>query len=82
MSLRDLIAEDLDVCSKPCMLPRLLLSRPVQGPILIRQHSLLLRRLGQAKYEEIDDEENVFDDPTTVFVNGRTFVTDRWSEIA
>ncbi|CAL4168148.1 unnamed protein product [Meganyctiphanes norvegica] len=41
----DNLARDLDVCTKSCDLPRLLMSRQVMGPKSVRQHALLARHL-------------------------------------
>ncbi|CAL4117069.1 unnamed protein product [Meganyctiphanes norvegica] len=41
----DNLARDLNVCTKSCDLPRLLMSRQVQGPTSVRQHALLANHL-------------------------------------
>ena len=47
MMLRDKIAMKLNVCNKTHDVPRLLFSRQIGGPILFKQHFLLMRNLEQ-----------------------------------
>ncbi|CAL4187040.1 unnamed protein product [Meganyctiphanes norvegica] len=64
MDLRDSIVQELNVCTNICDLPKLLLSRQIQGPKLVRQHSLLLNNLTQ-NYKNIP-MNRVFDSKANV----------------
>ncbi|CAL4119312.1 unnamed protein product [Meganyctiphanes norvegica] len=62
----DSLAVDLDVCSKACDLPQLLLCRQLQGPRSVRQHALLAKKLEPLYFmlyrytgnEDEDDSDN------------------------
>ncbi|CAL4108259.1 unnamed protein product [Meganyctiphanes norvegica] len=72
IGLIDSISLDLGVCSKTCDLPRLLLSRQVQGPTSVQQHALLARHReplwflliskkdSEDDYHDDDDEEDEY----------------------
>ena len=45
VNVRDIIARDLNICTRTCDFPRLLLSRQIQGPKRVHQHSLLLENM-------------------------------------
>ncbi|CAL4137257.1 unnamed protein product, partial [Meganyctiphanes norvegica] len=64
MDLRDSIVQDLNVCTNICDLPRLLMSRQIQGPKPVHQHSLLLNNLTQM-YKNVP-MNRVFDSNTDV----------------
>jgi len=53
MILRDIIVEEQDLSNQACKLPSLLLSRQVEGPRRVHQHSLLLKGLGKKEFDGV-----------------------------